>query len=90
MEKYSMRFMNIIFVVLTTSSCKTYNTILHNGPQKNVPQVWDLDEPVKMGFFLGSVVPLNLKKKCGPKNWETVKIYLHFLEGWKIAVKCQS
>lgn len=70
--------------------CRTYNTVVHNGPGKEIPYSWDYDEPVKPSNMGGPKKVVNLKRVCGKKDWDTFLIYRENLSIWRVAVKCKS
>ena len=83
-----MKFASVLTLALFFTGCKTYNAVIHKGPTKEVPAVWDFDEPVTANVFNTDVV--NLKKACKGKDWETAKIYYQWFFGWKVAAKCKA
>ncbi len=78
----------IVFAALAVSGCKTYNAVIHNGPGKEIPVAWDVDEPVTSNVFNSQTV--SLKKACEKKGWETAMVYHQWPVGWKVAVKCKG
>lgn len=83
-----LKVSSLLMVAVMLSGCKTFNTVIHKGPSKEVPAVWDFDEPVTASVFNTDVV--NLKKACKGKDWVTAKIYHQWFFGWKIAAKCKA
>jgi len=80
--------LGIAIVALAFGGCKTYNAVIHNGPGKEVPITWDMDEPVTANVF--NMRTVSLKKVCPEKGWQTAKVYHHWPMGWKVAVKCKG
>lgn len=89
MKRHLFKIIFLLITGVTTGGCKTYNVFIHNGPERDRPLSWDLDEPVMLNFT-GMKNPVNFKTVCGKKGWKTAQIYQEFFVGWKIAVKCQS